>query len=165
LGAEAKREIKRNLKMLSVMGCLVNVMEDGQRDWIVRKCEGSRLIVFDTLSRIHQLDENSNGDMSRLMGMLEHIAKRTGASVLYLHHARWCGFMAKMGEDEAAKLHAGNGSPIGEDRHLYVRFGVSKQNHGEPIGERWYKRNHGGILTPAKLEKVANGYKTKRAES
>ncbi|WP_373873394.1 AAA family ATPase, partial [Aeromonas caviae] len=35
---------------------------------------GARLIVLDTLSRIHSLDENSNGDMARLVATLEHIA-------------------------------------------------------------------------------------------
>ncbi|WP_444978973.1 AAA family ATPase [Aeromonas caviae] len=30
---------------------------------------GARLIVLDTLSRIHSLDENSNGDMARLVAV------------------------------------------------------------------------------------------------
>jgi 5S rRNA maturation endonuclease (ribonuclease M5) len=197
LSETAKREIDRNMTMWPMMGCLANIMEDGQRDWVIRKCAGSRLIVFDTLSRIHLLDENSNGDMAMLVGMLEHIAKGTGASVLYLHHAnkgsirdgqpdqqhaargasalvdnaRWCGYMAKMTENEA-KMHTGDGLPIGGDRRLYVRFGVSKQNHGEAIEEQWYKRNEGGILTPVKLTRSNagkgdenNGYRIERVGS
>ena len=45
---------------------------------------GARLIVFDALSRIHTLDENSNSHASQIIGMLEQIATEAGASVLFL---------------------------------------------------------------------------------
>ncbi|HHQ4927881.1 TPA: AAA family ATPase [Aeromonas hydrophila] len=34
---------------------------------LVQKVDVYRLVVLDTLSRMHQMDENSNGDMSQLI--------------------------------------------------------------------------------------------------
>jgi len=138
--------------------------------------------VLDTLSRIHGLDENSNGDMARLVSTLEYVAARTGASVLYLHHiskgsaregqtdhqhaargasalidnARWCGFVARMTEDESKRLSdRADRQPIGTDRRgFFVRFGVSKQNYGVTPLDRWYERRAGGVLLPVQLVQV-----------
>ena len=151
-----------------------------QRAALIKFCSGARLIVLDTLSRIHDRDENSNGDMAKLVATLEHIAARTGASVLYLHHvskgsaregqtdqqqaargasalidnARWCGFVAKMTEDEAKSLsdRAYDRQPIGKDRRgFFVRFGVSKQNYDATPHDQWYQRRDGGVLLPVEL--------------
>lgn len=129
-----------------------------------------RLIILDTLSRIHTLDENSNGDMSKLLGRLEGIARSTGASVLVLHHtsksaardgqldaqqaargasalidnARFCGYVARMTKEEAKER-----AVTEADRPFYMRYGVSKGNYSEPIGDSWLKRAEGGVLLPA----------------
>ncbi|MCK1975372.1 helicase RepA family protein, partial [Bacillus safensis] len=64
----------------------MDVMNESKRAEVIEQCEGARLIVLDTLSRIHTLDENSNGEMAQLVAKLEEIATITKASVLYLHH-------------------------------------------------------------------------------
>lgn len=180
LNEQAREAIAKNLAVMPTMGTLMNVMSDEQRAGIIKLCAGARLIVLDTLSRIHDKDENSNGDMSRLVATLEHIAVSTGASVLYLHHvskgsaregqtdqqqaargasalidnARWCGFVAKMSEEEAKRLsdRAYDRQPIGNDRRgFFVRFGVSKQNYDATPLEQWYKRQDGGVLVPVEL--------------
>ena len=141
--------------------------------------------MLDTLSRIHQLDENSNGDMARLVATLEHVAASTGAAVLYLHHvskgsardgqtdqqqaargasalidnARWCGFVAKMSEDEARHLsdRAYDRQPIGNDRRgFFIRFGASKQNYDPTPLDKWYERREGGVLVPVELMETSN---------
>ena len=38
-------------------------------------------------------------------------------------------------------------------RGYFVRFGVSKANYGAPFPERWLRRNEGGVLKPAVLER------------
>lgn len=86
LGQEAREAIIENLMVMPIMGKLMDVTKKSKRAQIIEQCEGARLIVLDTLSRIHTLDENSNGDMARLVAMLEEIATITKASVLYLHH-------------------------------------------------------------------------------
>lgn len=180
LNQQAREAIADNLTIKPIMGKLMNVMDDQQRADVIKFCDGARLIVLDTLSRIHDRDENSNGDMARLVATLEHVAASTGASVLYLHHvskgsaregqtdqqqaargasalidnARWCGFVAKMTKDEAEGLsdRAYDRHPIGDDRRGYfVRFGVSKQNYAATQLDRWYLRHGSGVLLPVDL--------------
>lgn len=186
LNKRAREEIARNLTLEPIMGRGLNVMVKPHRDWLIEQGSGARLIVLDTLSRVHCLDENSNGDMSRLVSTLEHIAVETGASILYLHHvnkgaaregqadqqqaargasalvdnARWCGFVAKMSEAEAKKLtdRAYDRQPIGNDRRVFfVRFGVSKQNYTAIQADKWYERRDGGVLLPIDLSTTAGG--------
>lgn len=186
LHQKAREAIAGNLTLEPIMGRGLNVMAKPQRDRLIEQCVGARLIVLDTLSRVHCLDENSNGDMSRLVSTLEYIAVETGASILYLHHvnkgsardgqadqqqaargasalvdnARWCGFVAKMSEAESKKLsdRAYDRQPIGSDRRgFFVRFGVSKQNYTAVQTDRWYERRDGGVLLPVDLSTVASG--------
>jgi len=179
LGIDARGSIAANLQVKPGMGKSFDVMDDRHLGALIKKCEGVRLVVLDTLSRIHCLDENSNGDMSRMIKRLERVADESGASVLYLHHvskgsaftgstdqqqaargasalidnARWCGFIAKMTEDESTRLCEPDSlSPVGADRREYfVRFGTSKQNFGGRLDDIWYMRKDGGVLVPVKL--------------
>jgi RecA-family ATPase len=180
LNQQAREAVAENLVLEPIMGKRPNVMDDRHLARIIEFCAGARLIVLDTLSRIHTLDENSNGDMARLVATLEHVAANTGASVLYLHHvskgsaregqtdqqqaargasalidnARWCGFVARMNEDEAMRLsdRGCDREAIGNTRRGYfVRFGVSKQNYDCAPIDRWYARHSGGVLLPVEL--------------
>lgn len=179
LDVQAREAISRNLTIKSVMGQRLNMMDEAQLRRIIDDSTGARLIVLDTLSRIHSLDENSNGEMAELVATLEHVAAVTGASVLYLHHvskgsardgltdqqaargasalidnARWCGFVAAMTGDEATRLSdsAIDRKPVGDERRRhFVRFGVSKQNYDVMPPDRWYLRHSGGVLLPVTL--------------
>lgn len=172
--------IAGRMTVKTVVGQCMNVMDEPTLRQVVGECLGARLIVLDTLSRFHSLDENSNGDMARLVSRLGRIAVETGASVLYLHHvtkgstkeggadqqqaargasalvydARWCGFMAPMTCEETSRLSADpeGAVPIGEGRRRhFVRFGVSKQNYGHMPPDRWYLRGADGVLLPVAL--------------
>lgn len=184
LGEFARQSISDNLILEPIMGKRLNVMDSQHLKRLIEYCSGARLIILDTLSRIHQMDENSNGDMAKLVGTLEHVAATTGASVLYLHHiskgsakdgqgdqqqaargasalvdnARWCGFIAKMTKEESEKLsdRYGDKSAIGSDRRgFFVRFGISKQNYDVTPLDQWYERQEGGVLVPVKLQDAA----------
>ncbi|EFO6687518.1 helicase RepA family protein [Pseudomonas aeruginosa] len=183
LNQQSREAIAQNLTLEPIMGRRLNVMDERHLARVIEFCAGARLIVLDTLSRIHDRDENSNGDMARLVATLEHIAASTGASVLYLHHvskgsaregqtdqqqaargasalidnARWCGYVARMTEAEAERLsdRIYDRQPIGEARRkFFVRFGVSKQNYAEIDNDRWYQRHDGGVLLPVELAAV-----------
>jgi RecA-family ATPase len=176
----AQEVIAENMLLEPIMGRRMDLMNEEHLKSLVDYSNGARLIVLDTLSRLHGLDENSNGDMSRLVSILEYVAATTGAAVLYLHHvskgsaregqtdqqqaargasalidnARWCGFVAKMTEDEAKKWSdcPHERQPIGKDRRgFFIRFGVSKQNYDIPVPDRWYQRKDGGVLVPVEL--------------
>jgi len=162
LDPAARQAIAKNLVLKPIMGLHLNIMDDRQLSDVVTICAGARLIVLDSLSRIHRLDENSNSDMMRLIVTLEYIATHTGAAVLFLHHVSkasvrggyidrqqaargasalvdsvsWSGFMAKMTEAEALRLsdRVYGCQPIGSDRRdSFVRFGVSKQSHDDDV--------------------------------
>lgn len=178
----AREAIAANLILEPIMGKRLNVMDEAHLRRVIEYSADARLIVLDTLSRIHQLDENSNGDMAHLVATLEHVAATTGASVLYLHHvnkgsardgqtdqqqaargasalidnARWCGYVAKMSEQEAERFtdRGADRVPIGDRRGYFVRFGVSKQNYDATPLDRWYQRHEGGVLLPVELQEV-----------
>lgn len=184
LNQSAREAIAENLTLEPIMGKRLNIMDEAHLHRVIEYSTGARLIVLDTLSRIHDLDENSNGAMARLVSTLEYIAATTGASVLYLHHvnkasalgglgdqqqaargasalidnARWCGYVAKMTEQEAERLtdRSYDRSPIGDRRGLFVRFGVSKQNYDATPMDRWYQRCDGGVLLPVELHEASN---------
>lgn len=180
LSPAARAAIAKNLVLESIMGKGLNIMDERHMQKILDFCHGARLIVLDTLSRVHHLDENSNGEMAQLVSRLEQIAYLTGASVLYLHHvnknsardgqtgqqqaargasalidnARWCGFVERMTEEKAELLsdRTFDRRPIGNDRRKYfLRFGSSKINYGEELDERWYERQAEGVLIPVEL--------------
>ncbi|MBU9199990.1 helicase RepA family protein [Burkholderia multivorans] len=156
----------------SCLGLDIDIMNAGWFDAIVTAARGARLVILDTLTRFHKLDENSAQDMGALLSQLESLAAASGASVLFLHHtskaavvngqaslqqaargssvlvdnARWSAFLAVMTEQEAKSI----GVPAGE-RVQYVRWNISKQNYGPAIPDVWYRRNDGGVLVPVKF--------------
>jgi regulatory protein RepA len=183
LGHAARQAIAENLALEPIMGKRLNIMDETHLRRVIEYSAGARLIVLDTLSRIHALDENSNGNMAHLVAVLEQVAATTGASVLYLHHvskgsaregqtdqqqaargasalvdnARWCGYVARMTQDEAKRFsdRAHDRQPIGDERRGYfVRFGVSKQNYDATPLDRWYMRHAGGVLMPVELYEI-----------
>lgn len=181
----SRESIAKNLVLEPIIGKRLDIMNSKHLQRVIDYAAGTRLIVLDTLSRIHVLDENSNGDMSQVVSTLEYVATETGASVLYLHHvskgsardgqadqqqaargasalidnARWCGFVAKMTEQESLQLSDSrfDRKPIGDQRGRFMRYGVSKQNYSETPLDRWYRRHDGGVLLPVELIEVSNG--------
>ena len=188
LNQQAKESIAKNLFIEPMLGKQLDIVDDAQRKRIIGYCIGARLIVFDTLSRIHTLDENSNSHASQIIGMLEQIATETGASVLFLHHvskastmggvaelqqaargasalidnARWCGYVAKMTKDEAKNYSENHFNKQEIDPNLcknFIKFGVSKQNYGQPFLEKWFKFGEGGVLLPADIVAIEKSNK------
>ncbi|MEK9158357.1 MAG: AAA family ATPase, partial [Patescibacteria group bacterium] len=56
------------------------------------KKESIKLIIFDSLVRIHSGNENDAMDMSEVMGMLRQIAKE-GITIIFTHHHRKSGIL------------------------------------------------------------------------
>lgn len=166
-----------NLAIEPMLGAGLDLMRDDHLNWITQQATGRQLVVIDTLSRSHQLDENSNGDMSLLLRRLEAVGAQSGAAVLFIHHiskgasrdaqgadqfaargasvlvenARYVSYLAKMTEKECEKWSERmDGQPLHSDRATsYVRWGVSKQNYDVTPDEKWFKRSEGGVLLPA----------------
>lgn len=91
---ESRQEIKKNFRIRLMLGQNFDfATQPDLVDLIIESSKDSRLIVFDTISRAHSYDENSNNEMSFLLKQLERIAQNskriaeeTGATVLFLHH-------------------------------------------------------------------------------
>lgn len=189
--SRALEAIARNLKIEPMMGKRLDLMTVEGMQTVSSVSASSRLIILDTVSRAHQLDENSNRDMSLLVSRLEELAVFTGAAVLFIHHvgkasgregtfdqyssrgasalienARWCGYLAQMTKDEAKQLTLGHASTdLTGEHHLYVRLGESKLNYGPAsVTQRWYKRCESGVLLPVSLgaQKPRNTYSSPR---
>ena len=155
---------------------------------VIEYSAGARLIVLDTLSRFTASTRTATATwrglsprwntsrpaLARLSctcttsakgsareGQTDQQQAARGASAL-IDNARWCGFVAKMTEDEAKRLsdRAYDRQPIGNDRRgFFVRFGVSKQNYDATPLDQWYERRDGGVLVPVELLEVPNGKK------
>ena len=185
IGQSARESIAAHLVLEPIVGKRLNILNKKHFDRVIEIGQDAKLIVFDTLSRIHELDENSNRDMARLVSVFERLAMVTGAAVLYLHHvskgsaregqtdqqaargasalidnARWCGFLSTMTESEGKQF--GFSDDI---RKKWVRFGVSKQNYCPSDADRWLKRDAEGVLvvdTPKpNVKNLANSQTTK----
>jgi len=160
----------RDLSALDIRCCYgtaMNLLDDDCLLAMVKMAHGKRLVVLDTLSRFHGLDENSSRDMSAVMSALERLAMLSGAAVLFLHHtskhyaannqgslqqaargssvlvdnARWVSFLAPM-DDQAVRVWGMQN----KDKNDYVRWNISKQNYGIPQEDRWYRRGEHGAL-------------------
>lgn len=56
-------------------------------DKIIAVCKDDiSAIIIDPLYKVMDGDENSNSDISRMVGNFDHIARETGAAVIYAHH-------------------------------------------------------------------------------
>ncbi len=181
LSPEGREAAGARVDLLSVVGAGLDLGDKAQRNDLIQYCAGARLVIIDTISRVHRLDENSNGEMAQLLMHLEVIARQTGAAVLFLHHiskfalragdagdqhaargagaltdnARMGAALSKMTSDEAELLidrDLGAVVPVGpDDRARYVRMSIPKNNYSAPIANRWYRRDVGGVLTPVDL--------------
>lgn len=183
LDQNARKSIAEHLVISARMGVPTDLMQDKFMSGLLKAATGVRLVILDTLSRSHGLDENDNGAMSRVVSRMEMVVRQTGASLLYLHHtskaaalagqggvaqaargasalidnARWCGNLVKMTPDEAKKLtdKGFDGRPISDERRgFFVRYEIGKLNYGQVENAQWYERTAGGILRPCRLQEA-----------
>lgn len=177
----ALTSIEENLTIELPEGETVDLLTPESESKFAERLTGYRLLIIDTLRRVHSKNENDSGEMAAVISKMEWIAAESGVSVIFLHHSnksaalngqvgeqqssrgssvlvdnvRWQGFLATMSKEEAKK----NG--ISEiDRKYFVKFGVSKQNYGPPLDDIWLQRQPGGILRKTDFDgckKVSKG--------
>ena len=164
----------KNLDLRSCIGQQVDLMNDDWYRQVLEVARGARLIILDTLTRFHNLDENSAQDMKKLLGRLESLAQESGAALLYMHHtskaairdgfgstqqaargssvivdnSRWVAYLAPMTPAEAREY-----GIAFKDMPLYVRWNIAKQNYGASRPDQWYMRQAGGALLAIELKR------------
>lgn len=137
------------------------------------RAQGARLIIIDPIRRFHDGDENDSSAVTRLVVVLESLAKHTGAAVLALHHAN------RASASDGGSQHASRGSTALVDgarwqlnlsvmdektaaahgfteteRLSHIAADIAKSNYLPPRGRSWLKRHLGGGLGLVKLDAV-----------
>lgn len=175
----AREQLAEALEIVPLMGRAVDLMTPAWASAVERMAEGKRLVVIDTLRRFHSGDENSAGDMAKLLGVMERLCASTGASMLFLHHTAKGAALNGAGDQQQASRGSSvlvdnvrggqfNLSGMTEaeargygvdpaDRRQFVRLVQAKANFGAPIPDMWFRRADGGILLPAGIERLDDG--------
>jgi len=181
-----------NFHLFPLLGEKTDIMEEDDGPVILDQIEALiagfgdggdplRLLVLDTLRRFHTLDENSNGEMARVLGVMERIAVQFKCSVLFIHHVtknaaangqaaaqqaargasvlvdniRYQANVVNMSEEESAIWSCDGKAKIKDGRKFFVKFAVPKNNYGSPLDDQWFKRDaKTGVLDPVTLVKV-----------
>jgi regulatory protein RepA len=169
LSTQARKSLERDLYIDVSVGVTQDIMDDECRAGIIDLCRNSKLVVFDTLSRFHALDESNRNMAARLMGALDNIARETGAAVLCLDHpdpvsrladrVRWRAKLRLMKEDEGRNLSedAEGGSPLSLNReriepHRYFSELWITDPFFSNLGTlSWFRFADGGVLVPAEI--------------
>ena len=131
-------------------------------DWLAQAVVGKRLVIIDTLRRVHGRDENNNGEMAQVLEVFERIARDTKTSFLILHHVpkpslgaavsargasaisdnlRYVGTLRAVTDKEAAGFGVAD-----SERWRHVVHEVIKCNYGMPPEPHWYAKGRGGRL-------------------
>ena len=164
----AREQAARNLRVVPALGAGIDVEDLGYWAEIQTLARGCRLVILDTLSRIHQRDETSPGEMRAVVARIEALAAQSGAAVLYVHHvaksairegrlddstavrgatvlvdhARWVAALIRMDSADAEA----RGLTRDEARD-WLRLVITKGNYGAATNDEvWYRRDIGGVL-------------------
>lgn len=169
-----QRKAGEKISVIPMLGHRFDIMDDEHFEALKEICTGKRMLILDTMRRIHSLDENDGGAMAAVIGRLEEIATLTGCAILFLHHTnkaatynssgdsqqasrgssvlvdniRFQMFMVGMNKDDDKDVLKQVDPELWKD---FVRVGVSKVNYGKRIGDVWLRRADGGILLPAEF--------------
>ena len=178
LNASSRQQVLANIEIYSLLGDQRNITCPQFLAEVIKKCQNMRLVIFDTFTRFHQLNENDNGQMSQVVSCYEKIATETAAAVMFLHHnskvsvlsgqqvaqqasrgasaitdnCRWQGYLQAMSPEEEKEYGLDEGA-----RKRFVKFGGNKENYGLATPERWLERGEGGVLLPSQLIKTTKG--------
>lgn len=124
---------------------------------IIKAGSGKDLLIFDTLRKLHDLEENSSGEMKVLLEIFDRIALETGAAVLLIHHTnKSANLNGQQGDQSSAR---GSNAIVGNTRwslHLEtvkgdsgekrIKVSIPRASYGPEGGEWWLERTEGGVL-------------------
>lgn len=176
LPPEVRTKMHEQVQIFALLGKKTDIFDSPFFGWVQQAAKGTRLVIIDTLRRVHSEDENDAAKMSDLLARLEQIAEQERCAILFLHHTtknaamggqtdiqqasrgssvltdniRWQSYLAVMNDGEATKHGVQK-----DERRRHVRFGVSKQNYGPPLDELWLERGQGGVLGPSTIRMKA----------
>ncbi|MHA1540339.1 MAG: AAA family ATPase [Alphaproteobacteria bacterium] len=134
-----------------------------------------KLIIVDPASRFRGGNENAAEDVTRFVEALEYVSKKTGATVIVLHHTnkasansgtsqnnargssalvdglRWLLNLTVMNETKA-----GNHGIPSDERKMYIEAEITKSNYTAPQASFFLQRAHNGVLKAINLASSAS---------
>lgn len=162
--------VRRNLRIASPAGQVEllaqtsGVVHTAQVDELIDAIGTAGLVIADTLSRTHPLDENSNAVGARLIGAGERIARETGAAFMFVHHSGKAAAREGIeGAGASRGAHALEGNsrsvlrlmrPNKDDTLLWqlehgsLKFVQAKFSYGKMIFPVWLRSDERGVLSP-----------------
>lgn len=169
-----------NVKIVSGHGIMCQLMglhgNYGEfYDVFLEAAKGARLLILDPFSRLHGADENDNSAMTRMLQILESISKKTGASILVIHHTgkmATSNFNGEMKNQSASRGASALSSGLRWQVNMWIPnkkelsyFGVKeieskffvkislvKANYTRLIDDQWMQRGNNGVLQYVKLD-------------
>lgn len=145
-----------NFEVFSLFGINVNLMREDHLRVLSSRSRGARLVIFDTLSKFHNADENDNSQMAQVLGRFDQIANDTGAAVLFVHHVghhqnRTGGPIKKrIGRGASAITDNSRWTAFLENANGgKIRFGLSKANYSTKANDLFFQKSETGVLLPA----------------
>jgi len=168
--AEIIDRLEHGIRIFPCSGMQISLLRDGERTEFVSELaealQGCHLGFVETVSRLHDGDENSATEMTALVNALESVAVPTNCAIVAIHqtskfaalnspdspHAargsaaltdncRWQANLYGLSEDEAIAY------GIERDRKTYLRFEITKANYIPPYAPVWLRRMKGGVMT------------------
>jgi len=131
---------------------------------------GFNVLVLDTLLEFHSMEENSNTEMKRIMGVLKHLRDKHGVSILFTTH------LGKSNDGRSANYRARGAVNISGsvDQHVVIsphseggfRFKIPKGRGGDKKKEAAYALFHPSVINgePAlRIEYGESPYKARQA--
>jgi RecA-family ATPase len=168
--AKLVEQLQERLAIYPGAGVDLNLIRDGTRTEVLetvrRFAAGVDLLILETVSRLHNGDENAASAMAALVNAVESVARSANAAVLLIHHSskaadlngrgdsqhaargnsafvdnlRYVANIFGLGLEEAAKL------GVGAERKKFLRFEVTKANYVAPQEPRYLRRLDDGVL-------------------
>ncbi len=125
----------------------------------------SRLIIIDTFRRVHDTDENNNGQMSKILKVFEDICDKTGTSFLLLHHQNKGGLNDKVEQNQGSMRGA---SALADNARLVInlsflsedeikKYSIQEDRKKEFVKVIYSKVNYARIPQDFALAKGFNG--------
>lgn len=150
-------------RLMTRDGYQIAISRDAWTD-LAQISQGARLVIIEPLIQTHDLDENHNADMARLMDEFNRLAAAANTAILIGHHqskineggsgaargasaivdnARWAAELQVPDAKTAQKL----GLEPTHDPSRYAVLGTSKTNYGPPARSLLLHREDGGALS------------------
>lgn len=165
-------ELDERLRVYPCAGKDVSLIRKGNRTSRLKELEarvkGCDLVFLETVSRLHDGDENATHAMAALVTAVESVAQSAGCAIVMVHHASKFADMNGKGDSQ----HAARGSSALVDncrwianlfgmtreqakqegveegqRRQFVRFELVKANYIAPLAPCWLRRVEGGLLS------------------